>query len=39
MSHSTDEDDQRILGSGKIGVLESEGEGVLLQEAGQESHE
>ena len=37
MSHSTDEDDQRIMRSGKIGVVESEGEGVLLQEAGQES--
>ena len=40
MSHSTDVDDQRILRSGKIGVVErSEGEGVLLQVAGQESHE
>ena len=39
MSHSTDEDDQRILRSGKIGVVESEGEGILLHEAGQESHE
>ena len=39
MSHSTDEDDQQILRSGKIGVVESEGEGVLLQEAGQESRE
>ena len=36
MSHSTDEDDQRILRSGRIGVVGSgEGEGVLLQEAGQ----
>ena len=39
MSHSTDEDDQRVLRSGKIGVVESEGEGILLQEAGQKSHE
>ena len=39
MSQSTDEDDQRILRSGKIGVVESEGEGVLLQGVGQESHE
>ena len=39
MSHSTDEDDQRILRSGKIGVVESEGEGILLHEAVQESHE
>ena len=38
-SHSTDEDDQRILRSEKIGVVESEGEDVLLQEAGQESRE
>ena len=39
MSHSTDEDDQRILSSGRIGVVESEREGVLLQEASQESHD
>ena len=39
MSHSTDEDDQRSLRSGRIGVVESEGQGVLLQEAGQESRE
>ena len=29
MSNSTDEDDQRLLQAGKIGVMESEGEAVL----------